>query len=91
MPGLPLAFSPLPRGDGDGGGMMKLENILEYALEDLRYYLRSKPDELRHYEKLYKAFKSSSSDEARRAAAFEILKRHLSEAGLIGLIKGEER
>jgi hypothetical protein len=58
-----------------------LKELVEYAMEELRVLL--KPDELQHYEELYKAFKSSSSDEARRAAAFEILKRHLSETGMM--------
>jgi hypothetical protein len=81
MPGLPL-----PRGDGDGGegeGEMKdeLKLVVEHAMKELRVLL--KPDGLQHYEELYKAFKSSSSDEARRAAAFEILKKHLSETGMM--------
>jgi hypothetical protein len=82
--GCPACLSlPLPRGDGDGGegeGEMKdeLTLVVEHAMKELRLLL--KPDELQHYEELYKAFKSSS-DEARRAAAFEILKKHLSELG----------
>ncbi len=58
----------------------ELKLVVEHAMKELRVLL--KPDELQHYEELYKAFKSSSSDEARRAAAFEILKRHLSEVGM---------
>jgi hypothetical protein len=50
-------------------------------MEELRGLL--KPDELKHYEELYAAFKKSpSSDEARRAA-YKIFERHLSETGMI--------
>jgi len=55
--------------------------LVEYAMEELQVLL--KPDELKHYEELYAAFKKSpSSDEARRAA-YKIFERHLSETGMI--------
>jgi hypothetical protein len=84
--GCPACLSlSLPRGDGDRGegeGEMKdeLKLVVEHAMKELRVLL--KPDELQHYEELYKTFKSSS-DEAKRAAAFEILKKHLSETGMM--------
>ncbi len=66
----------------------ELEELVEYAMEELRVLL--KPDELKHYEELYAAFKKSpSSDEAKRAA-YKIFERHLSETGMIVKQRGEE-
>jgi len=52
--------------------------MVECAMEELRYYLSGRPDELQRYEELYNAFKKSSGEE-RRKIAYEILSKYFHE------------